>query len=179
MIAKRRIRPGFTMTEMIIVSILMSLLSILIGSVWMSLGRAAWETIHRTRLTEEAELVASALATDLAGFLPEASVATSPRDRYRLVGRGQPGGHSLWLCFDGDDPADGLASWASPDVVIAYTLSGDRLVRSNEHTSGTTVLANHVTGFSVTDLGTAVQIDLDLSSRGFTSTYRFIAQDPP
>ncbi len=167
------------MTELIIVTLLLSMLSMIVGTTWIAFGRSAWESVRNSRLTEEAELAVSTLAGDLSGYYPEASSTSDPRDRSRWVGRVQPGGTSLWLCFDGGDPLDGLASWAAPDVVISYTQNGDKLVRFNQATGVSTVVATHVSNFTASDLGNAVQIDLRLTSQGITSNYRFIALDPP
>ena len=93
------------------------------------------------------------------------------------VGRMQPGDTQLWLCFDGDPP-NGEADWADPDVVITYGLEGASLVRQNQSSGATFVVAQYVQAFQLLDLGDRVQIQITFNYRGITQTYTLVARDP-
>ncbi len=168
-------RAAFTLVEVLMVMALLSLLSVLIAAAWSAFVRPAASVIARSRIAQEARLAQVALAQDLEGSLP---ASTGSRSNYRFVGRTQPGGNQLWLCFDGGTSPNGVADWAAPDIVIVYQLQGDRLVRWDQSAGTTYTVAQKLSGFQVTDLGGGrVQIQLSFSYRGVSKTYTLIARD--
>lgn len=177
--ARSRIRNGFTLLEVMVASIVMSLLVMLMAQAWSGLGRPTVDMAIRGRLAQEAGLAAAALAGDLGGYLsnPEGRLGTTAS--LPLVGRLQPTGSQLWLCFDGGPAPNGAPDWGPPDTVIVYDVQGGRLVRTDQ-TAGTAVtVAQCASGLHVQDLGGGqVQVGLTLSFRGVTQTYTWIARDP-
>jgi hypothetical protein len=97
---------------------------------------------------------------------------------YPRVGRLQPGNAQLWLCFDGGNPPNGVADWGPPDTVIVYAVQGDSLIRQDQNSNTTFVVARYVTQFSVRDLGDRVLIQLTFAYRSVTRTYTLVARDP-
>ncbi len=72
-----------------------------------------------------------------------------------------------------------MAEWGAPDTVITYEVEGGSLVRWNQTTDSTFVVAGHVTDFVLTDLGGGrLRIELTFTCRTITRTYTFIAVDP-
>jgi type II secretory pathway component PulJ len=173
-----RARTGFTLAEAVVVSGLLACLAVLLARSWYGLVRPTADLAARARLAQEADLAAAALARDLGGSLANPEGRTGPRTLYPLVGRLQPGGSQLWLCFDGGSPPNGAADWGPPDTVIVYELQGDRLVRWDQNAGTTFTAARHVSGFTVRDLGGRVQIQLTFTYRGLTRTYTLVARDP-
>jgi hypothetical protein len=94
------------------------------------------------------------------------------------VGRLVADGNQLLLCFDGGDIPNGTADWGAPDTVILYEVSSGALLRENQTTGGTRVLARHVTQLALADLGDSIRIELTLAYRDWTRTYTLIGRDP-
>jgi prepilin-type N-terminal cleavage/methylation domain-containing protein len=175
----RRGHPrGFTLIEVSIVSILMAMLALLLAETWSGLGRPLVETAARSRLTQEANLALAALARDLGGCLSDNAGRAGRKSVYAFVGRMQPGGTQLWLCFDGGANPNGTADWAAPDTVISYEVDNARLVRLNQTAGTSFVVAQNVGSFLVENLGSECQITVTFVYRNYSQTYQLIAQDP-
>ncbi|MHC4398922.1 MAG: hypothetical protein ACYTG0_04505 [Planctomycetota bacterium] len=167
-------RGGFTVVEVMLVSVLMGFLAVLVSSAWSGLGRSAADAGRRCRVVQEANLAAAALARDLGGVLP--GEATGPKEHGRLVGRQAVAGPELQLCFDGND--DGQPDWAAPDTVVAYRVVADRLIRENVQTGSVFTVADHVDQLQLTELGDRINVALTFSFRDITRTYTIVAKDP-
>jgi type II secretory pathway component PulJ len=174
--ANGRRRGGFSLVELMIVATMTSVLLIMISGFWTSFGRSLADGVAQARTAGEATLALETLRRDLSGHLPGTTTGLQPVGRYvgRLV---TDGGTRLMLCFDGA-PANGSADWASPDTVITYEVQDGRLVRLDQQTMGTFVVADRVDQFLVVDQGDRLRIDLTVTFRDFTNTYTLIAQDP-
>jgi hypothetical protein len=125
----RHARRGFSLAEVSVASGLLVMLAALLSSAWTGLGRPMLNSAYRSIIAKEAGLALACLARDFGGGLPEGS--TGGKLQYQLVGRTQPGGDQLWLCFDGGSAPNGLADWVSPDVVLIYRVIDGALVRSD------------------------------------------------
>lgn len=177
--SKKSSRRGFSLVEVTVSSGLLVLLSVQIANTWVGLGRPLLETIYRCRIAEEAHMALSCLARDLGGCLPGDEGASGRKNQNLLVGRTQPGGSELWLCFDGSSSPNGSADWLAPDTVISYALVDNALVRTNQADGTEYVVARHVEGFQVSDVGGGeVTIDLTFACRGTTQSYTLVAKDP-
>ena len=171
-------RRGFSLMEVSIASGLLIFLAMLIAETWIGLGRPLLETAHRCRVAQESNLALACLAGDLGACLPGSAGSVGGRSTSQLVGRTQPGGTQLWLCFDGGATPNGVADWASPDVVVTYELVSDGLVRTDQSTGVQFVAARKVDSLAVADLGGEVQITLAFAYRDVNATYILIAKDP-
>lgn len=171
-------RRAFTLLELLVASALMAVLVVLLGHAWYSLGRLTVDGLVRSRLTHEARLAIIALGEDLGGSLGDSDGRLGLPAHGKFVGRAQPGGTQLWLCFDGGASPNGSADWGSPDTVIAYEVQDGALLRSNQANGTQHTVARHVTDFQVVELGGRVQITLTLTYRTTTKTYTFVARDP-
>jgi prepilin-type N-terminal cleavage/methylation domain-containing protein len=169
------LHDGFTVMEVMVVSALMSLLALFISGAWTGFGRTSADVIARCRVAQEANLAAETLARDFAGCLP--GQTAGPVDLGRLVGRSIHTGPSLWLCYDGE-PANGMADWAGPDVVIVYDLQSNKLRRTNQQTGASRVVADNVHEIQLTELAGGLKIDLTFTYRDVTRTYTTVAKDP-
>lgn len=171
-------RFGFSIIEVSVASVLMVLLSLLISSAWIGLGRPLLETTYRCRIAQEASLAVTSLARDLGGCLPDNSGSTGTKQHYRLVGRTQPSGTELWLCFDGGTTPNGQADWSSPDIVVVYQAVDDALVRTVSNSGAEFIVARNVGGLSLNDSGGELEIELIFNYRDLTQTYTLVAKNP-
>ncbi len=172
----RRTRPrGFTLLEVTIVSGLTSFFALLIASSWYSFGRSLADAHARCIVAQEATLALETLRRDLAGYPLEQSAGT--KDEHRIVGWLITGGSQLRICADGN-PINQMADWATPDTVYRYDVQGDQLIRTNQNTNATYVVASHVSQLQLTDLGNGIRVELAFSYRDITRTYTIITRDP-
>ena len=172
-------RPAFTLLETLMVTGLTALLVLLLSAAWAGFGRPAANAVARCRVAQEASMAVAALSSDLGGYLADSPGRLGAKTLWPLVGRMQPAGNQLWLCFDGGTTPNGSADWASPDTVITYALQGTQLVRTNQSTGATFVVANDVQSLSVQDLsGGLFEIQLTFSYRDVTQTFTLKARDP-
>ena len=159
------------------VSGLMVLLVSLLGQMWSGLGRPTADVAARCRVAHEARLSSAALSRDLGGSLDCPAGRAGRKALGKLVGRLQPNGSELWLCFDGGAAPNGTADWAAPDTVIVYQVQSGRLVRWDQAANTTFTVARHVDALVVQDLGDRVKISLTFRYRGVSRTYTLIARN--
>jgi type II secretory pathway pseudopilin PulG len=178
MTRRRPRRAGFTVMELVIVSGLLALLAVLLSEAWVGFGRPAVDAAATGRLAQEANLAAEALARDFGGGLPGPAGRPGTKAQGRLVGRMQPGNSQLWLCYDGGPAPNGMADWGSPDAVVTYQLQADLLVRSDSSSGASIVVARHLSGLALADLGGRVQVQLTFTYRDLTRTYTLIGIGP-
>jgi len=169
-------RRGFTLTEVFVAISLLALLSALLTSMWTGMGRPLLTTAHYCQIDKEANLALASLSQDLGGMLPEGT--SGGKLKYRLVGRTQPSGTELWLCFDGGDTPNKLPDWASPDVVIIYRVVDNQLIRVNQTAGTEFVVAQNIDSIGLRDLGTGVEITMGFTCHGVTQSYDLVAKNP-
>ena len=69
--AAGRRRAGITMTEMVVATVLATLLMMMLATTWAAFGRPALEVEARARIEQEGILAAQSLACDFGGFLAD------------------------------------------------------------------------------------------------------------
>jgi Tfp pilus assembly protein PilW len=172
-LARRSRRRGVTLMELIIASMLASLLGILLATACATFARPALEVEARARIAQESILAAQSLACDLGGFLADSPGRTGTLNQYQFIDWDLSQGDVLLLNFQGASPMD--------LTIISYQLQGNQLVRSNSSTGVVTTIANCVTGFAVAPVpGNANQalITITIGFRYFTGTYTLIGVSP-
>jgi type II secretory pathway pseudopilin PulG len=168
-------RRAFSLVEVLVVMFLLVLLTGLIAGAWSGLGRPVADVAAQSRLSIEANLAAASFARDLGGSLTDEP--TGSDTALQFVGRMQLNGPTLWLCFDGD--SDETADWAIPDRVVTYSVQDGNLVRWNQYSGSTFVVARHLDEMQLADLGSGrLQIMLTFKYRSVERTYTLIARDP-
>ncbi len=175
--AALRHRRGFTLVEVLVCGTLSTMLAVLLSTTWRGLGRPVVDAMASARIVQEAQLAATSLARDFGGSLAESAGRLGGPTDLQWVGRMQPGGTELRLCFDGTG-FNGLPEWGTPDTVIRYFVDDGKLIRWNETTDTMFVVANLVEEMEVVDLGSAVQIRITFSYRNLTRAYTFVGVDP-
>jgi type II secretory pathway pseudopilin PulG len=165
-------RRGFTITEMLITGVLMSLFGVLLGQAWASFGRPAIVNTARCRVAQEANLAAEALARDVGLLAVPADAQVDSR-----YANAQALGSTLYMTID-----DGSGVFRT----IAYAADASdptRLVRTDlsapaNSSAGTRVVAGLLAGFHAqADVlagggpggrdATGVRIDLTFTHRSF------------
>ena len=173
-LVSRRCR-GFTLLEVTIVAGLMSFFALLVSSSWYSWGRSLADAHARCIVAQEANLAIEALQRDLGGYRLEQTAGA--QDEHRMVGTLITGGSQLRLCYDGS-PINGIAEWAAPDTVCLFDVQGDQLIRTNQTTGDSIIVASHVSQMQLTDLGNGMRVELTFVYRDITRTYTIITRNP-
>lgn len=177
-------RGGFTLVEVMVVSVLTAFLAMLLSSCWRGFGPTVTGAIARCRVAQEMNLAVNTLARDLGGSLNSSGGSLgSTRWESRFLDWDCSIPNSLRLCFDNpSNPADlpnDQPTWWSPQTVISYSLErmtnglGSTpqgpvqfyaLVRTVETASPPTTftVANYITGMQITP-GAPLQIQLTFS----------------
>lgn len=170
-------RRGFSLIEATIVSVLMSFLAVLLSLTWSAFLRPTSDIAMRGRIAEEANLAVASLTRDLAGSY--ADNRTDRKEKYQLVGRTQPLGSQLRLCYDGGDAPNGVADWSAPDIMVSYYAEGNHLIRWDEATDSHFIVAKDFASLEAVDQGDCtVQLKLSFQYRNIHQTYTLIARDP-
>lgn len=170
-------RSGFTLIEVSLVSVLMAFLALLVSAVWGAFLRPTSDIANRCRINQEARVAADSLMKDLAGSYAENR--TEGKSQYKLVGRSQPDGSELKLCFDSGEDPNGIADWSAPDYVVSYYAQDGNLIRWDEDSGLTSVVARDIAAFETQDLGNRqVELRMTFTYRNLSQTYTLIARDP-
>jgi type II secretory pathway component PulJ len=171
-------RKAFTLLEVTIVSGLMALLAVVLSSAWVGLGRPVVDLIERTQLLQEMNLAVAALSRDLGGSLADPDGRLGDKNAYRWVGWMEPKNSGLWLCFD-DPEGNGEPDWEPPDVVIVYQLQADALVRSNQASGESFLVAKHIERMQVLPAGNdAIRIRLTFKYRTLSRQCTLVVRTP-
>jgi type II secretory pathway component PulJ len=174
-----RHRPGFTLLEVTFVSGLMAVLVLVISRAWIGIGRPIADTITRSQLLQETDMVVAALTRDLNGSLANPAGRLGNKNMGRWVGWRQLSLNEFQLCFDGGTNPDGQPQWGPPDTVISYTLqSNGTLVRTDENAGTTFTVAKNISNMTITSNLVSMQIQFTFSYRGSTRTCTLNARTP-
>lgn len=160
---RARIRRGLTLVEMMMTGFLMAIVAALLGNAWTAFGRPAIAAVARSRVAQEANLAAEALARDVGMLVQDGGASDS---RYLLTDQTDYAPVTLALRID-DGSAGGPRT-------VTYALSENNLVRTDG--DSTQVVATLLQDFEVTTplltttdgAGYAcVQIDMTFTYRTF------------
>ncbi len=166
---------GFSLVELMVVAAMTSFLLLMMSGMWRAFGRSLIETSDQARLLCEADLAVETLRRDFCGYLPASD--TGDLKAGKLLARLVIGGGSgILLCFDGP-PANGVADWAAPDVVVSYVVQQGQLLRVNQQAGTVFVACEGVELFSAVEQADGVLIQLTVRRRDISRTYTFVVQD--
>ena len=147
----------------------------MVSSVSFSFGRVTRGNLIDADFASEARFACQTFRRDFSGCVPGTQLGN--KQLGRLVGRTTVGSDRLLLCYDGA-PANGSAEWSAPDCVVEYRIIDGQLVRTDSAAGAAVVVADNVDGFSVTNVGTGLRIELTLRQDDIEQTYTWITQDP-
>jgi hypothetical protein len=174
-------RRGFSLTEMVTTTFLMTLLAMLLILAWKVFGVPAVEVEARSRLAVAANLAAASLAQDMGGYQVKLEGKTGAGDSvlvYRLYkfDSWQPSDdthpYPVRLRFRPENPASNLTT-----LTISYysDLNAGTLMRLEEETGTLTTVATHVTQLQVAPVN---QVSFTVSYWRYQGTYGFSAINP-
>jgi len=167
-------RRGFTMLELAVVTLLMTVLALVMAYVWRGFAHPLVETVARCHVAREAGMACAYLARDAGAH----ESATGKVGQGCRVGQMIVAGSQLWLCYDGGTEPNGIPDWGTPDQVIIYELETKQLVRRNNTTGDATVVAASVDQLDLADVIGGIQIDLTFSYHNLTRTWTMIIKEP-
>lgn len=170
-------RGGFTLTEVLIVSGLMSLLALILSTLWSGLGRPLADAAARACLIQEIALASAALARDLGGNLADPESRLGTKRQGEFLDWSTPNGAQLRLRFAGN-PKGKKDDWGNQNTTIVYSVEDGQLVREDTNAKTSMVIAEHVEVLSVTCDSALCQIELIFRYRGLTRTCSWIARIP-
>jgi type II secretory pathway pseudopilin PulG len=156
----RKLVKGFTIMELLVVSILMVIVMLITSQFWMWFSPSVTEMIAREHILREAKMAAQNLAADFGS----------------AVGAAPFGSDGLVLCKDGGDFPSGDANWAPPDVLVYYSLVGNTLQRSDS-TGAEFTVADSVSNFTVGE-GPPLRITLELQCQDVARQLVFMWSAP-
>jgi len=122
---------GFTLLELLIVSVLMVGVMALTAEMWRYFSVGLVDLNARSKALEELRLAVETISTDMGS----------------AVGATTVGDDRIVFCKDGGE-YNGHADWAPPDKLVEYYLADGQLVRY-DCSDGSQVTAARVTGFEV------------------------------
>ena len=169
----RKRRRGFSLLEVTIGSMLAAGLVVMAAGVAVDVTRYVAANISETQVACEARMAIESFRRDFGGN--SADVTTGDIHQWRLVGRMIPNTSELRLCYDSD--LDATADWIAPDRVITYTLSGDRLIRSDLTSGSTYTVARHVDAVNFSAGSDVITIVIDFEFGDYSETYTFETSD--
>jgi prepilin-type N-terminal cleavage/methylation domain-containing protein len=147
LILRGKAAKGFTLLELLVVSILMVIVVLITAQFWMWFSPSLNEMIGRWHLLREGRLITQNFAADFGS-----TVGATPVGEDRIV-----------LCKDSGPNPNGTADWAAPDVLVDYYFSGGKLQRNDISTGADFAVADNVSAFTVEQISpTSIRISLDL-----------------
>lgn len=150
---------GFTLLELLIVSMLMVSVVTITAGFWRSISLSMNNLAARSKTAEEMRFVVENISRD---FGP-------------AIGATAIDGDHLLICRDSIKNPNGLADWTEPDIIIEYFLSDGQLHRFDQSTESETTVADGVSMFS-TELtpGSEMYITVELQQNDTVRRVTFI-----
>ncbi len=147
---RKNVQTGFTILELLVVSILMVIVMMIITQFWRWVLPSITDMSARWQVLRENRITMQNLAFDFGSAVGFVLVGT---DR-------------IMICQDRGDFPNGLADWADPDIIVDYSLVNNKLMRSDLSTGMEVTVADYISNFEVEQLSpTLVRITLELSCR--------------
>ncbi len=151
----RRDRPhrsGFTMVEVMIVGIMMTILAVSLPTIWQGIGQPSIDTMIRCQVGQEAQLAAMSLAVDCGGVLPEKRAdITGAKSSNTYTGAAVIGGDLVLSYSDGS--------------TITYSHDNVRHTLIRNQGGSSIVIASNVYEMDLDDEAEAGYIEVDLTLR--------------
>ena len=189
-------RKGFTLVELMVVSVLMAVLAVLLSSAWVGVGRTAAGLIGRSQLVQERDLAVVALSRDLGGCSAEPNARIGEKMDGRWLRWEFPdndvlsSNQDLTLYYDGG--TNGTTGDTLANTVVHYRVAPDpnpeistlilvRRITVNGGTPTDFTVARNVYSMTVMPDGTpanAVEIELCFKYRKLTLTCSLTAKEP-
>jgi hypothetical protein len=184
-------RRGAGLIELVVTTLLASLLGILMALACATFARPALEVEARTRIAQEATLITQSLACDLGGYWTCNFSGTDPYGNLtsNQMSPGSSRDYQWTGCDYTTDPTKLQLTYQVPStgtpvtVTYQFDASSQTLTRADSSTqvNGTTTISSYVTSFETVALSgssTQFQINFTVTFRNFSASYSLIGQNP-
>jgi prepilin-type N-terminal cleavage/methylation domain-containing protein len=160
---RKSFREGFTLLEMLVVSILMSGTVVVIAQFWRSLSLSMNDLVSRSDTAEEMRFVTENVARDFGSAL---GVTVFGSDRFLI-------------CQDSGQTPNGTADWDEPDIIIEYFTSAGQLRRFNQSSGVETTIADGVSSFEVVKTADSkFRMNIEIREKDTTRRALFLWNEP-
>ena len=157
---RRHHRGGFTLLELLIVGTLGTIVIVSVTNGWIWYAKSSKSMHVSAELNRELKLAATAIAQDFGPAL--AARTTDGSD----------------LQFNYDDNSDGSAQWTTPDNVIAYSLTGGKLVRHDDAAGTDIPLASNITAINAELVAGHLNVTITATYRATQQQLNLQLRDP-
>ncbi len=149
--ASRKNNGGFTILELMVVSILMTIVVLITAQFWRWFSPNVSFMIARGHILREARVAMENLAADFGSAVGASSVS----------------GSGLLICKDSGDYPNGIADWTAPDVMVDYSIVNNTLQRNDLSTGSVFTIADCISNITVEQVSpTLLSITLEFSKGG-------------
>jgi prepilin-type N-terminal cleavage/methylation domain-containing protein len=146
-----RRKAGFTILELLVVSILMTIVVLITSQFWRWFSPNVSFMISRGHILREAQVAKENLAADFGS----------------AVGVSGVGENGLLICKDAGDYPNGIADWTAPDVMVNYSLVENSLQRNDLSTGSVFTIADCISNLTVEQISpTIMRITLEFAQGG-------------
>jgi hypothetical protein len=122
---------GFTLLELLVVSMLMVSVVVMTARFWRTLSLSMSDLTARAKMAEEMRFLVENISRD---FGPAVGAAVFDGDQ-------------LLICQDGGDNPNGLADWGEPDVIVEYFISNGQLRRFDRSAATESTVGDSISTF--------------------------------
>jgi len=158
----RRI-AGFTILELMVVSILMTIVVLITAQFWRWFSPNVSFMISRGHILREARVAMENLAADFGS----------------AVGASAVGENGLLICKDSGDYPNGIADWTAPDVMVDYSIVNNSLQRNDLSTGSVFTIADCISDLTVEQVSpTLLRITLEFAQAGADRELVFLWSTP-
>ena len=140
----RRKKAGFTILELLVVSILMTIVVLITSQFWRWFSPNVSFMIARGHILREAQVAKENLAADFGSAVGVSSV----------------GENGLLICKDSGDYPNGIADWTAPDVMVDYSLVENSLQRNDLSTGSVFTIADCISNLTVEQLSPTLRFEM-------------------
>ena len=170
-------RRGFSTIELATVGVLISVLGLILSSVWRGLALPSLSAAAQCKIAQEAAFAADSLANDLGGTYANPSGRLGLKTDGRLLSVQAPDLASLVLTYDN-------GSHAARVVTYSFNPGTGQLVRDDSAAGTSLAVASALTEFLIApysdDAGnTGFTLSLTFTARDLTRTSTLVVIQPP
>jgi prepilin-type N-terminal cleavage/methylation domain-containing protein len=156
-------KAGFTLLELLVVSIIMVGTITLTAQFWRSFLLSMNDLAWRANTAREMRMLIENLMRDFGS-----AVGVTIMDESTLL-----------ICTEGGDRPNGQADWGPPDVTIEYYITGTQLRRYDESIGNVITVAENVSSFNLEKVSeTQIKILAQLTSGTISRQAEFLWTQP-
>lgn len=154
---------GFTLLELLVVSMLMIGTATIMARFWRSVRFGTNDLIASSSTAEEMRFVVENISKDFGS----------------AVGATIFGDEHILICQDSGPTPNGIADWAPPDIMVEYFLSEEQLRRIDRSTGTEIIVGDNVSLFIAEEIpGSILRIIIELEHGDISRRATFLWSKP-